>query len=247
VLPRKIDAVLFDLDDTLHDDTAAYMRAAARVAENVSRERGINPHALEDAYAQEIHRFWGGLSASDLRTKIAGVRRTLWQRALASVGIDDAAFAERCAKEYDEYRRDYFTLYPGALELLQELRREGKRLGLVTNGFAETHYDKIALLRLRELFDGIFIADEVGMVKPDPQIFIHACESLGSSPGRAAMVGDRYERDIRGGAEAGLFTVWVNVRNEQVPPGAPPPDAVCSAISDVGSILYAVEAASNVP
>ena len=42
------------------------------------------------------------------------------------------------------------------------------------------------------------------------------------------MIGDRYDRDIRGAHDAGLFTVWVNVRNEHVPEGAPPPDATCA-------------------
>jgi FMN phosphatase YigB (HAD superfamily) len=51
------------------------------------------------------------------------------------------------------------------------------------------------------------------------------------------MVGDRYERDIRGAAEAGLFTIWLNVRDENLPPGAAPPDATCSSIADVGRIL----------
>jgi len=51
------------------------------------------------------------------------------------------------------------------------------------------------------------------------------------------MVGDRYDRDIRGALEAGLFTVWLNVRAEELPPGATPPDATVSSIADVGRIL----------
>ena len=54
-----------------------------------------------------------------------------------------------------------------------------------------------------------------------------------------AMVGDRYDRDIRGALEAGLFTVWLNVRAEELPPGAAPPDATCSSIADVARILLA--------
>jgi putative hydrolase of the HAD superfamily len=111
------------------------------------------------------------------------------------------------------------------------------RLGIVTNGLSETHREKIALLQLSESFDAIFLSDEVGMVKPDPLLFAHACRVLGGVPAAAAMVGDRYDRDIRGAAEAGLFTIWFNVRSEELPPGAPPPDATCTSIAEIGRIL----------
>lgn len=241
---RRIAAVLFDLDDTLHDDTAAYRRAATRVADEVARERGFDARALDDAYVEETEGFWDRLSRKDLSAKIVDVRKRLWQRALERIGIDDEALAEQCARDYNAYRRDYFALFPGALELLQALRGQGKRLGLVTNGFAETHHDKIAVLQIRDAFDAIFIANEVGMVKPDPRLFEHACRVLGAAPPSVAMVGDRYERDIRGAIEAGLLTVWVNVRGEPLPAGALPPDAVCRTILDVEAVL---EAASLPP
>lgn len=236
--------MLFDLDDTLHDDTAAYRRAARRVCAEVSRERTVAAAALEDAYVEEIDRFWGGLSARDLSSNVGRVREQMWRRALERVGIYDDALARRSAADYNRYRREHFVLFPGALELLQTLRAQGKKLALVTNGFAETHYDKIAVLKLRDLLDEIFIADEVGMVKPDPRLFLRACEVLGVAPERSAMVGDRYERDVRGAAEAGLMTIWVNVRGEEVPAGEPPPDAICNDILGVGPILAGASVAA---
>jgi HAD superfamily hydrolase (TIGR01549 family) len=237
--PRRIEVVLFDLDDTLHDDTAAYRRAATRVAEEIAAERGLDARALDAAYVKEAEGFWNSLSNDDLTVKMVDVRKRLWGRALAQLGIDDDTLAARCARAYNAYRRDYFALFPGVRDFLLSLRRQGKRIGLVTNGFAETHHDKITDLNLRDVLDAIFIADEIGMVKPDPRLFAHACKTLGVPPERAAMVGDRYERDIRGAIEAGLFTIWVNVRDEDLPSGAPPPDAVCRTILDVASILEA--------
>lgn len=237
--PRAIEVVLFDLDDTLHDDTAAYRRAAARVAEEIGAERGISARALEAAYVAEVDAFWHRLAPTDLRVRLTDVRLRLWRRALGRVGIEDETIAERCAHDYNAYRREHFELFPGALDLLRSLRAQGKRVGLVTNGFAETHHEKITLLRLRDVMDAIFIADEVGMLKPDPELFAHACRVLGAPPSAAAMVGDRYERDIRGAIEAGLFTVWVNVRDEALPAGAAPPDAICGSIREVGPALEA--------
>jgi putative hydrolase of the HAD superfamily len=237
---RDVEVVLFDLDDTLHDDTYAYQSAAEEVAREVAAEHGIDALALKAAYVAEAEGFWMRLTADDLKVRLASIRASMWQAALASVGAgDDPALAQRSADRYNVYRSKYYTLFPGATDLLRSLRARGKKLGLVTNGLSETHREKIALLRLGEFFDAVFLSDEVGMVKPDPLLFAHACRTLGSSPARAAMVGDRYDRDISGALEAGLFTIWLNVRNETLPAGVKPPDATCGTIAEVGRILLA--------
>ena len=172
-----------------------------------------------------------------LLTRLASLRSRLWGTALSSVGLDDPRLAERSAANYNRYRKKYFALFPGTLDLLGRLRAAGMKLGMVTNGVSETHNEKIALLELTDRFDAIFLADETGMVKPDPRLFAHACEKLGSTPVATAMVGDRYERDIAGALEAGLFTIWMNLRDEPVPAGARPPDAMVATIAQAENYL----------
>ena len=236
-----LEIVLFDLDDTLHDDTYAYHSAAEEVAREVAAEHGIDALTLKDAYIAEAEGFWHRLSADDLKVKLASLRASMWQSALDRVGAGSVPeLAARSAERYNAYRVKYFTLFPGAVELLRSLRDRGLKLGIVTNGLSETHREKIALLRVGEYFDAIFIADEVGMLKPDPLLFAHACTALQSSPSHGAMVGDRYDRDIRGARDAGLYTIWFNVRDESVPAGAPPPDVICASLGEAASVLYSM-------
>jgi putative hydrolase of the HAD superfamily len=236
---RDLEAVLFDLDDTLHDDTLAYKTAARLVSQSIASEYGIGAGALERAYVAQAEGFWSKMTSEQLTTRISGVRVTLWTAALATVGIEDARVAQRCADDYNRLRAESMELFPGALELLADLRERGLKLGLLTNGFSETHREKIALLGLNDAFDAIFIADEVGMLKPDPLLFEHCCHTLGVAPARTAMVGDRYERDVRGAHAAGLRTIWLNVRNEGLPPGAPPPDVDVPDLAGVRAALLA--------
>ncbi|HTA40782.1 MAG TPA: HAD-IA family hydrolase, partial [Candidatus Acidoferrales bacterium] len=179
---RRIDLALFDLDDTLHDDTAAYQSAAEEVAREVAAEHGIDALELKAAYIAQAEGFWSRLDAESLKEKLAVTRARLWRSALDAVGVGDEAVAHRSAEAYHAYRKKYFTLYPGAAELLRDLKARGMKLGMITNGLSETHREKIALLRIGELFDAVFIADEIGMIKPDPLLFAHACTTLGSSP-----------------------------------------------------------------
>ena len=102
---------------------------------------------------------------------------------------------------------------------------------------AATHHEKIDRLGLRELMDAFFLADEVGMIKPDPELYRHACRVLGSEPARTAMVGDRYGRDVLGAHDVGLFTVLIDVHAIPIPADGPQPDAVVSSITDLIGVL----------
>lgn len=234
---REIRAVLFDLDDTLHDDTLAFTTAAEEVAREVAAEHGIDALALKKAYVAEAEGFWHRLSGKQVQTRMAHLRERLWSTALGSVGLSDPLLAQDSAQRYNDYRRKYFELYPGALDLLRTLKANGVKLGLVTNGFSETHREKLAVLQIADLFDALFLPDETGMVKPDPLLFAHACRVLGTPPAHSAMVGDRYDRDIAGAQQAGLFTVWVNVRHEPLPPGARSPDVTVDSVDLVAAHL----------
>jgi putative hydrolase of the HAD superfamily len=234
---RAIDTVLFDLDDTLHDDTAAYRAAARSVAEAVAREHGIDAQALADAYERAATAFWSSLTAEHLTLAIEDQRERMWHEAMRAVGLDDGMLARRAADGYVRARADVLELAPGALDVLIALRERGCKLGLVTNGFAATHHDKIDRLGLRARMDAFFIADEVGMIKPNPELYRHACRVLGSEPARTAMVGDRYARDVLGAHEVGLFTVLLDVHGIPIPAAGPQPDAVLSSITELIGVL----------
>jgi putative hydrolase of the HAD superfamily len=233
---RDLAGVVFDLDDTLHDDTRAYQSAAREVAEEIAAAHGVDAEKVLAAYIQSASRYWRALGVEHLRTPIADSRYELWTDGLAAVGIHDAATVRAATLRYGDCRRKYYSPFPGALELLDTLRKRGLKLGLITNGFAETHYEKLELLGLERAFDAVLCADEVGMVKPDPRIFLHACELLATPPERTAMVGDRYFRDIVGARDAGLFTVYLDVHEEKIPPDKAP-DVRVKGIEEVLSAL----------
>lgn len=235
---RTLDTILFDLDDTLLDDSTAYKRAARRVADELAAERGVDAERLQNAFVAEANGYWKKLSQESLTEPVHDARTQLWSNALVASGVPfDAALAQRCADAYTRYRADVLQLFPGALELVLALRERGCKLGIVSNGFAATHHEKIDRLDLRRHVDALFLADEIGMVKPNPEIFRLACRTLGSEPARTAMVGDRYDRDIIGAASVGLFTVLIDIHAIPLPEGARPPDAVVDSIGEVLAVL----------
>jgi len=239
-----VRGVVFDLDDTLHDDTDASCYAAAMTAAAIAGQAGCSADELRRAYLREAGVFWHGLTPATLGTSIANLRARMWGAALVACGADDA-FSAACAVEYDRRRNERLRLFPGTLALLRNLRARGCRLALLTNGFSETHREKIVRLALADAFDALLIADEIGMVKPDPAVFRHACAAIGTVPAETAMVGDRYDRDCAGALGIGMRAVLLKVREEAIPPGAPPPTAIVTRIEEVEAVLFAEASATG--
>lgn len=237
--PSNIQLVLLDLDDTLHDDTLAFRCAASDVSVATSQGRVIDPQRLTEAFVEELEDFWQHFDAQSLAPG-TNVRKLMWARALERFGIDDQTVAEQCAVSFEERRKTYYNLFPGAVEALTELQRMNFRLALLTNGLTTTHREKIRLLGLSNYFSAIFLSDEIGVSKPDPQAFLFACKELGAAPSETVMVGDRYDKDVLGALNAGMSAVWLNIRNENIPSGSPKPDAIVSDISEVPAALQAL-------
>jgi putative hydrolase of the HAD superfamily len=211
--PLALDAVVFDLDDTLHDDALSLNNAASHVGRTCFEDPELGARAAQ-AYVRALEQFWVGLKGSAVTSSVTGMRARVWTEALSDFPGLPADYGARCAAAYDRYRREHFVLWDGVRELLTDLRNRGSRLGLLTNGFTETHQEKIELLGLRPYFDTIIISDEVGMIKPDPNVFLLTCKRLSVDPQRTTMVGDRFDKDVAGAQAVGMKTLWVNVRGE---------------------------------
>ena len=98
--------------------------------------------------------------------------------------------------------------FPGAVRALEQLRSRGYKLGIVTNGTAESQRAKLLDAGLVARVDEVLISEEEQLRKPDQRIFALAAGRLGVSAGECVFVGDNPETDIDGAYNAGMETVW---------------------------------------
>ena len=237
----SLRAIFFDLDDTLLDDTMSLNHCALAAAQELAADRAPAPQ-LAAAYVEAAVNFWIALDSTTPKPEYGEIRPAMWRRALSKFGIRDDVLARRLARRFDELRVERVELFPETLPVLAQLH--GKyRLGVITNGFAETHEAKIARLELGKFFDAVILAGELGTVKPDPAVFRHAMELLGVGPHESLMVGDRFDRDVAGAQTAGMRTVWIQMRGEMVPSGVRPPDAIIASIDQLPAALARLETA----
>jgi putative hydrolase of the HAD superfamily len=104
-------------------------------------------------------------------------------------------------------RHENFSLYEDALPVLDELRRNRIKIGLVTNGqrdldeFVEHH---------RLQVDARVGSKAHGRIKPHPSIFVAALAELHATPDESVMVGDSYEDDIEGARALGMRAILLD-------------------------------------
>ncbi len=103
--------------------------------------------------------------------------------------------------------------YPDAVETLLALRKEGYRLGLISN----THWRLLGNVRdeFDQYFHAITLSYEHGYAKPHPSIFLATLERLEVRADRCLHVGDDSAADIQGAREVGMKTAFIKRWDEE--------------------------------
>jgi putative hydrolase of the HAD superfamily len=120
-----------------------------------------------------------------------------------------------------EHRRDWTraALVPrdDAVPTLEELRRRGHRLGLITvcSEDVEHVWDETPLTGL---FDATIYSSSAGVSKPDPRIYEIACERLGVEPAECLFVGDGANDELPGAERVGMAALQLRAPGEPLTP-----------------------------
>ena len=122
----------------------------------------------------------------------------------------DAAQAKLTAITFRALSREYLHIYDGVKELLEELRRRGKRIFLLSNAQADFTRPEIKMLGLTQYFDGIFLSSEQGCKKPSPMFFGKLLETYGLKPTESIMIGNDEAADIAGAKRVGMATLYIH-------------------------------------
>lgn len=233
----KPEAILFDLDDTILADDAVHEKAWLNVFQKpISQASELDKSELWAAIKQAGEWYYGNPERMrKARHNIYSARREVVTIALSSLGIDDSRLAHELADSYGEEKEEAIFVYPGAIETISHLKKEGIPLALLTNGSSEHQRKKIERFGLAPFFSHILIEGELGMGKPDEQVFRHALRLLGVvDPSKAWMVGDRLETDVRPAQKLGIYAIWVDWRGEGLPESSTvQPDRIIRRLSEL--------------
>ncbi|WP_025733605.1 HAD family hydrolase [Carnimonas nigrificans] len=210
----RLDAITFDIDDTLWDNVPVMQHLESEMVRWLEREIG-QPLQIEKAEMQQRRMQLGAeLMSTPRRGDVTYVREQVTWQVLKEHGLSESAadqLARRATEKMLELRH-LVTPYPEVDALLAELAPH-YRLAVITNGNVDVNQ-----LPLARHFDVIFKAGELGMPKPDHGIFLHTLQALGDiAPEHAMHVGDSWTSDVEPAAALGMQAVWIDLFNEPRP------------------------------
>ena len=152
-----------------------------------------------------------------------------------SIDEDKIRLAADC--RFERFSRGLKEAGGDRIEILSKLRASGKRIGLISNADS-VEVSGWGASPLAQCFDSVIFSFATGFVKPEPEIYQIALDSLGVAAEEAIFVGDGGSDELRGAKEVGFTTVMTteiisNMWPEKIPDRAKYADYKISRLADL--------------
>ncbi len=212
----KINTVLFDFDGTIMDTNSVIMQSWQHTFRAVEGKERPEEEII-GTFGEPLY--------------------VTMEKLLPQISVEEGA------KIYRSFHHDNFIeligIFPGILELLEELKTRGYKTGIVTSRLR--HSTEIGLKKydMEQYFDAIVTCDDTDKHKPDPEPVHIALARLGSKPEEAIMVGDSMF-DILCAKNAGVKAVlvsWALAVSEEDKTGENAPNYIIEKAEDLLDIL----------
>jgi FMN hydrolase / 5-amino-6-(5-phospho-D-ribitylamino)uracil phosphatase len=224
---EPLQAITFDLDDTLWDNHGVMVATETGHYEWLDRELtgwlNARGQSASPSFGErfplatfEQHRRTLARANPLRRGDFTWLRERALREMLGEYGLDPASARLWASAAMDRFMtlRHRVTPHPEVEPLLAGLSRD-YRLASITNGNVE-----VQRLPLGCHFPVAIAAGEMLAPKPDPRPFLAALARLGVPPGRALHVGDSWREDVEPARRLGMQVAWVSphVDNMPMPP-----------------------------
>ena len=212
---KKIDLVVFDLDDTLYPEQQFVDGGLAAVAVYLAGKYNLSTQQVLGDMVELFD---------------AGQRGAIFQTVLKDRNMDfDQALIDQAVQVYRQHRPE-LTLFDDAARALKALGRL-KKLAILTDGYLQVQSSKAQALGLDKLVDQIVYTDTWGAQdwKPSPRGFLFLQNHFSVPPERCIYIADNVRKDFIGPNQLGWQTLIVK-RPENlyqydqcsIPPGGQP-------------------------
>ena len=223
-LKARYCGFIFDADNTLFDFDHCEAEA---LREALSPILAATPEMI-DAYRRINGTLWQQYEKRQTNAENVKVER--FRLLLEQVGL--RADAEELSSRYLSSLARKHYLMPHAVTILEYLHRRAM-LALVTNGLTFVQKSRIARAELEVFFNEVLISEEIGLAKPNAEIFLLAARRLDLRPHDILVVGDSPFSDIQGAHAAGMDACWFSPTPRGYPRECTPPEMVVSDLLDL--------------
>lgn len=201
--------LFFDLDDTLW----AFSYNARDTFEEMYRKYEYDRYFRSFQHFYELYErrnveLWAEYADGKVTKDELNRQRFLYP--LEAVGEGDAALAKAFSEDFFAVIPTKSRLMPHAREALEYLAPK-YNLYILSNGFQELQCHKMRSAGIDRYFKKVVLSDDIGVLKPWPEIFHFAMSATQSELRESLMIGDSWDNDITGARGVGMHQVYYNV------------------------------------
>ncbi len=202
--PKRIQALTFDLDDTLYDNRPVIKKAEEKIVEFLH-------HHYPDLSALTSHDF--KLLRFELKEQEPEIYHDVanWRHRSIIQAMVDNHYTVAQAREGADRAMEYFTYWRNQIKVPSETFETLAALRLrfplaaITNGNADP-----ARIGLGDYFDFVLTAGLNGRAKPYSDMYLEAATRFAVPAQEVLHVGDQFATDIMGALNAGMQACWIN-------------------------------------
>lgn len=201
--------LFFDLDDTVWAFSQNARATFEEVYERHSFDRYFDSFDhYYSLYQQKNAELWVAYGEGTLTKEELNRRRFAYP--LQAVGVEDEALAKRFSEDFFAIIPTKSGLMPYAKEVLEYLAPK-YNLYILSNGFRELQSRKMRSAGVDGYFRKVILSEDLGVLKPRPEIFHFALSATQSELRESLMIGDSWEADITGARGVGMHQAFYNV------------------------------------
>ncbi|MGM0883054.1 MAG: HAD family hydrolase [Bacillota bacterium] len=200
----KTKAVIFDLFETLITEYSKGSKTS---------KRNYNYMELLGLSNEDFKQEWGSRQSRRMSGELSDYPSVIKDIMLSrNLPINKEAVMHLYEERKKEKSIPFENIRLDILELLTTLREKEIKIGLISNCTEEeVQYWHKSLLA--HYFDDVIFSYEVGMAKPDKQIYLLSCQHLSVTPSDTIFVGDGGSGELEGASKAGMsvyHAIWFN-------------------------------------
>ena len=202
--------IIFDLDNTLYDYELCHQRAITDVFNYlIKKNLSLNIEYLVYEYENisKKLKYELGYTASSHNKSI------YFKQLLKKININLSCFSI-INNLYWETFYDNMIFFDGVYDFIKWNKINGIKIGLLTDYETEYQIIKLEKLGLLEYIDYIVTSEEVGIEKPSSKIFMTLLEKMKLTSSDVIMIGDNYEKDIKGALNLNIVSYWFHKNNQ---------------------------------
>jgi len=243
VSKTPIKGIIFDLGSTLIEFESRSWDEMTDEGQRLAYDHLIaSDHSLPDyeSFNDRLEEIKNQYRAAAAESLVEWCALDAWRKLLLQLGLENPE--EQSRRSIDLFYnvvRDGVVLCEGALVTLQALKREGYKVGLISNTIFPRWSHEVDLdnFGLTPYIDFRIYSSEFGYRKPHLSIFEAGLEKIGLPANETIYVGDRYIEDVEGPMKAGMSAVLKYREGRDYPDPMPEGFDVIDKLSDLLKIL----------